>query len=195
MAQRHGLNTLTDRRLEYAFNALNGLDIPFHTPINSVDGLLTAALASVLIPKNIGKISLRDYKIFREDYSDLRAAIRTFIVEANTYCGFSSIHDSTILRKRVLEAASEVQKEYRRFAKSRLKRGIVEWSPFVLGGLIQLAADFDFIPKELAWTVTTTGFALKALEKARQNRNATRNRVFSLCTSLDYNVKALLPDV
>jgi len=194
MARRYGLNTLTDKPLEYAFNALNGLDIPFLKPSNAADGLLTAAFASVLIPKGIGKIRLSDYRILRDSYSDLRAAVRKFVLESNAYCGFDNINDPALLQGRIIKAAFDVRREYQKFRKSRFARRIVGWTPFVIGGLLPLLADFNLVAKEFAWTVTTTGFGFKLLQKVRSNPNAVRDRVFSLCTSLDYDVTALLPN-
>jgi len=193
MARRHGLNTLTDRPLEYAFNALNGLDIPFAKPAHAAEGLLTAAFASVLIRAVIATIRLDDYRILRDGYSDLRAAIRRFVLESNAYCGLQNIGDLALLQERVVKAASEVQREYQKFRKSRFARRIVDWTPFVIGGLLPLLADLGLVPKEFAWSITTAGFGFKLLQKVRQNPNMVRDRLFSLCTSLDYNVKALLP--
>ena len=194
MARRYGLNTLTDKSREYAFTALNGLDIPFLPPSNSAEGLLTAAFASVLIPEDIGRLQVDDYRILRDTYSELRAAVRNFVVESNAYCGLDKIHDLAVLQQRVVEAASNVQKEYEAFRKSRFARRIGKWTPFVIGGLLPLLGQFDLIPRDLTWILTPGGFAFKILEKVQLKSVTVRDRVFSLCTSLDYNVKALLPD-
>jgi hypothetical protein len=166
MARRQGFTTVTDRPLDFAMTALNGLNVVDAGFANASEGLLTAAFATVLIPAEVLHLRLTDYRILRESYAGLREAVAAFVRESDEWCAIDRIGDPHLLEQRLAAAATSLRKEFDAFQKSRFIKSIAKWVPFCLGGLLPIAAAYQGVPQALAWTLGGASFAFNLTDRA-----------------------------
>jgi hypothetical protein len=190
MARRQGFTTITDRPLDYALNALNGLDVV--APANVSEGLLTAAFATVLVPGDVVNLRLNDYRILRESYAGLRASVARFVQQSNEWCRLDRIEDPHLLEQRLAEVASSLRVEFDDFRKTRFARSIAKWTPFSLGGLLPVIGAYQGLSQEWAWSIAGASFVLNLLDRICFRPASAKEKVFSISTTLDYDIKALL---
>jgi hypothetical protein len=190
MARRQGFTTITDRPLDYTLNALNGLKVV--APTNLSEGLLTSAFATVLIPAEVVNLRLNDYRILRESYAGLRASVTRFVQQSNEWCRLDRIEDPHFLEQRLAEAASSLRVEFDHFRKTRFARSIAKWTPFSLGGLLTVVGAYQGLSQEWAWSMAGASFGFNLLDRICFRAASAKEKVFSIATTLDYDIKALL---
>lgn len=78
IGRRYGLNTITDRRLDFIVTALNAME---SKSILEPESLLACSIINVLIPQEIQNISTNQYKQIRDAYSDIRVLFQRVVIE------------------------------------------------------------------------------------------------------------------
>lgn len=192
IARDYGLTSITDQPLGYAMTSLSGLDIPSRPPAGISEGLLAAAFANVLVPKDIGSLRFLDYKILHQRSSDMRAAFAKFVQQCHDICKLDRIESEAVLQQRVFDCAKDVGDEFSKFktGSSKALRSIRDWWPIGIGGVLALAK--DFIPKEMALEFVALGIGIKAIEKAfAPSPDKTKEKVFSLAAGIGYDMQFL----
>lgn len=192
IAKDTGLIATTDHSLGFAMNALRAQRVPIRAPKGSPEGMLTSAFASVLVPKEVGEVPLKEYLILRKYSQDMRDAFGKFMVQCDELARLEQIENATALQSKIEERAKKFDAEFKKFKKGRSKivRAIRDWWPLTLGALFALGK--DFVPPELALSFGALGQTAKFAEKVFvSSPDKRKEKVFSLAAELGTNIRAL----
>lgn len=192
IARDEGFIPITDQPLDFAMNSLSGLDIYPRAPHGASQGILAGAFASILVPKEIGEISSKDYIILRHRSEDLRNAFGKFVRQCHETCRLDLIENTTKLQQKILDCAQEVDEEFKKFqlTSNKTLRFIKNWWPLTIGGILTLGK--DFVPPELSLSIGGLLQVVKFSEKIFvPNSNQDREKVFNLAAELGNDIRAL----
>lgn len=194
IAKDTGLIATTDHVRDFAMNAMRAQQVMVRAPAGAVEGLLTGAFATVLVPKEVGQIRLQDYVIFRKASEDMRAAFGDFISKCDEIARLERIESLGGLQSAIEARAKDFEKEYKKFRRRRSAafRAVRDWWPISVGGLLTFAK--DFVPPDwaLGLGLGLAGQGVKVIEKAiSSNPNRKKEKVLSLAAVMDGDIKAL----
>jgi hypothetical protein len=192
IARDRGFTAITDQSLNFAMNTLLGLDVPIRAPSGSDEGILAGVFASILVPRDVGEIPFRDYKILRERSADLRTAFAQFVQECSDACRLHRIENASRLQQRIQDYGHAISEEFRKFQSGSAKalRFIRDWWPLTTGGVLAFAK--DVVSPEWAITLGAAGQAIKFVQQATMpfpDRN--KEKVFNLAAELGNDIRAL----
>jgi hypothetical protein len=85
IAQRQGLDAVTDKPLAFALNELHGCASPDSA---LVEGIIASTIVSFHVPKAIGLISAKQYAELRKSYAGVRQEFATLVRELKDCCGW-----------------------------------------------------------------------------------------------------------
>ena len=140
ISRRTGFDTITDKPVPFALNALNSLGVaPTRAP-GGAEGALLASLTSILIPAGVASLTPTEYRNLRESYGSIRAAFKELTANLTRTNRLDRIQDPTALQDAVGATAQEFNKEYETFRKSRYSRNFKRWAPLYVGGLLTMAS-------------------------------------------------------
>ncbi|HEX8549952.1 MAG TPA: hypothetical protein VF681_00215 [Abditibacteriaceae bacterium] len=174
IARKHGWDTITDRRLEYALTATMASQDQHYDSDNNVETMLLSAITNFVIPKEISELKMKDYTALRAAYSDVRASFRKLAAELAHLNRLDRIEDPTTLIARIESTASDFHKEWRTYHDSRFHRKFETYMPIFLGSLVTVAAaHLDFKPLEAALLGGATSILQKVFESRLTQRVPT----------------------
>lgn len=136
IARRKGLNTITDQNIAFMVTSLNSLDGPL-LHVDSRDWLISSVV-KFEIPSDIQSVRLKEYKILRESYADMRYAFHDAVANLTNVYRLDRIDDLELLRDKVKNVLADLDKEVRSYKKTRLGKKILQWTPFSIGNLFAL---------------------------------------------------------
>lgn len=186
VARRHGLDAITDRPLDFGFNASDNLGL-VSLPDNP-EGMLLEAIASISIPSEILEMNSKSYKEIRDSYAELRAAFKVLVAELSALNRLGRISDLAILNDRVVAVAGDFVAECEKWHRSRYSRRFKSWTPLCVGGLLSVAA--AFVNPIAAGAIAAGSFAIQAVEKHITQRDAvdSRGRVYQMLVGMRHDI-------
>lgn len=140
IARREGLDTVTDKELDFATTTMNSCRVAIGRPQGSAEGALLSAIAKVAIPHEIETLSIRTYKDLRESYSGIREAFKEYVTNISALNRLGRIEDSNVLTERIIDIAEKIKRESDAHTKLKFGRQFKEWVPFVVCSMMSIGA-------------------------------------------------------
>jgi hypothetical protein len=182
MARRLGVDAITDDPTSFAFGALQG--VPRHAlDDGAAEGALLSAMAKLLIPASVSRISARRYQEIRNSYASIREAFKAITAELAARHRLGRVDNPEEFVSRVDSVSSAFASEYRAYRKSRYARRFRTWTPLCVGGLLSIPTAFVF-PLTAAG-LTTACVVFQVLDKCLGGVETSANRrVFNMLAGL-----------
>jgi hypothetical protein len=182
MARRIGVDTITDRPVPFAFGASR--DMPTRTVDDSgVEGALLSALATLMIPTSVLRVSPKRYRDIRESYSDIRATFKVITSELAAWNRLDRIQDPEKFADSIDSAALDFASQYRAYRRTRFARAFKAWAPLCVGGVLSVTA--ALVTPPIAAKLVTGTFALQLIDKFLSNTEPTpRHHVFHMLAGI-----------
>lgn len=187
ISRRTGFDTITDKPVPFALNALNGLGVGGTGPTNA-EGALLSSLATVLIPASVGSLERDKYRILRESYAGIRGAFKELTAELARINRLERIDDLQALKEQVEVATEEFVKQYQTFRKTRYARGFKSWAPLYIGGLLSMAS--ALVAPPVAVGIAGASLGIQVLQKRLEGPSDRpgRERVFNMLAALQKDI-------
>lgn len=127
MANRLGVDAITDKPLPFAVSTLSGAsDRP---QAGVAKGALLSALARVSIPGAVGNLSTHDYCDLRDSYTGIREIFKRLTADYAQSSRATRTGDPERFAERVESVATEFHKEFSAYRKTRFARKFRIWTP------------------------------------------------------------------
>lgn len=163
IGRRKGINTITDRPLEYSVSLFNSYK--FKT-INDPRTLLAKSLINCEIPYQIGQISIDDYLKIRNAYKNIRTPFHELITEISSIYQLNSIEDANELKLRIGEVTTDINDEIQRIKNRSLIELLTRWIPIGISGFGTIAGSITVDPLMLM-TTNSISFGIQVLKELR----------------------------
>jgi hypothetical protein len=187
ISRRTGFDSITDKPIPFALNALNGLGVSGASPADA-EGSLLSSLASVLIPAGVGSLDQRRYRLLRESCASIRGAFKGLTAELARINRLDRIEDPRVLREQVAIATQEFVREYQNFRKTRYARGFKSWAPLYIGGLMSIAS--ALVAPPVAAGIAGASLVVQLVQKKLESPSDQpgRERVFNMLAGLQKDI-------
>lgn len=178
MARRLGIDTITDKQLPFALNALR--TVPLSTA--DAEGALLSAIARASLPGAVANLTVEDYVDLRDTYSGIREAFKVLTVELAAVNRLTKLDDAVRLLERVEGVANDFHREFLDFQKSKYARAFRSWTPFVVGAALAIPA--SLVSPEAGVVMAAGGVAIQAIEKCARAEVQGPEKVFNMLSDL-----------
>jgi hypothetical protein len=184
ISRRTGFDTITDRPIPFALNALNSLDVELLPTSERAEGALLSSLASLLIPAEAALIDPKQYRSLREAYSPIRHSFKELTAGLATINRLNRIQDPQVFKDQVDATVREFVKEYQQFRKSRYARNFKRWAPLYVGGLLSIAGTLVAAP--VAFGIAGASLIIQVVQKVYDSSadDSGRTRAFNMLAAL-----------
>jgi hypothetical protein len=143
VAERNGLDAITDQPLAFA---LNGLNQCCAEDSARIEGVIASSVASVHVPKSISLLSTKEYVELRKAHEQVRAEFARMVRELKQTQRISAKLEPNVFKERINGIVGHVEIEMQRFRTSKEASKFNDWVPFSIASLAPLAAGLAFGP-------------------------------------------------
>lgn len=160
IAKREGLDTVTDKELDFATTSLDSFGVAVGCPEGCVEGSLLSAIATVSIPQEVDELGIQTYKDLRESYSPIREAFKEYVMHVAAVNRLARIEDRNVLSERTAAAAERIRDESEKYSHTTYARRFKRWIPFAICSMLSVGASFAEPAYVLAFAVGTVSLEL-----------------------------------
>lgn len=178
MARRLGIDTITDKQLPFALNALRTVPM---SPTDA-EGALLSAIARVSLPEAVADLKIEDYIDLRDAYSGIREGFKVLTSELAAVNRLAKLDDGVRLLERVEGVANDFQREFLEFQESKYARAFRSWTPFVVGAALAIPA--SLVSPEIGVLMAAGGVGIQAIEKCSKTHVQGPEKVFNMLSDL-----------
>ena len=188
VARRTGLDAITDEPFFFDVNVANGLGLDAHAFPGVAEGALLGSMATVLVPHEIGAISIARYRELRDSYSELREAFKLVVTELSAIHRLGRFQSVGDVNARVQAIAQDFLTEFKRDKRARYARAFRAWAPLCVGGV--LSAVSSLVSPPVAVTVAGASFVIQIVERHLDASavNPPIDRAFQLLSGLERDI-------
>lgn len=184
LANNYGLNTVTDKSMDYAMQLLNSLNISRSAISN---GILASSIITVYVPEELFFIKADSFQEIRNEFADLRPLFYKTISEISLLNRLEKIEDAETLKSKAEEISNDFLNEYDIFQKKVLKRQFKRFSPIIVGNLISLyAATID--QKEISIGSSIASLAIQGIQEISSTPSNPKSKLFKLMTGMENEI-------
>jgi hypothetical protein len=173
IARREGLDTVTDKELDFTMTSLDSFGVSVGCPEGSVEGSLLSAIATVSIPQEVDKMGIQTYKDLRESYTPIREAFKEYVTHVAAVNRLGRIEDRKVLSERIAAAAEQIRAESEKYSHATYARRFKGWAPFAVCSMLSVGAAFANPAYGVAFAVGTV--SLELLKKVFIERTSEAN--------------------
>jgi len=146
IANRYGLNTITDRDIDYTFNSLNALKDYQSSSVDKPVNMLISSIINCAIPEGIEYLSPSDYIEIRNRYSDIREPFYLMMDNFRVLHHLDHTGDREVLESKIRDITSEFNSEIDKLRKSDWA-GKIRWVAMgtraLIGIIIAISGHLD----------------------------------------------------
>jgi len=128
IARRLGVDAITDQSMPFAVAALLGVGRSAAND-GSAEGALLSAIAALMIPASVAKISAREFREIRDSYAGIRGAFKSLTAELASRHRLTRTGSPAEFATRIEAVVKEFDREYRQYRSSRYARRFRSWAP------------------------------------------------------------------
>jgi len=140
IAGRTGLDSVTDENISFAVNTLDNMGCSLERPTGSTEGSLLSAIASVSVPKDIERITLKEYRGLRDSYAGIREVFKEYVAQLSMIHRLNRIEDISVFRNQLQEIAQKIREECDKYQKTAFRRKLSKWGLFTVCNLLPIAS-------------------------------------------------------
>ncbi len=118
ISRRTGLDTITDKPIPFALNALNNLGLAHPIASDGAEGALLSSMVSLLVPSEIATLKMSEYRELREAHEAIRNAFKGLTAELARVNRLNRIQDPRAFSDQVETAPREFFNEPNESARS-----------------------------------------------------------------------------
>lgn len=135
LAKRYGYYPLTYKDSPFILNSLNDINA---ISIPDSESLLVSKILNLEFPYEISTMSIKDYKVLRSAYADIRVPFHELINKLAEFNRIDTISSPHELNDRIRSIASDFDENYRKFKECQIIRNIRKWSPFGASSILSI---------------------------------------------------------
>jgi hypothetical protein len=162
IAQRTGLDTITDVSIPHAVHSLDALNISPASLAREGEGLLAASIANLAVPEGIEQLNVFEYQELRKSFEEIRVPFHDLVGALSYKTKMFRQQSATGLESRIEQAIANYKEQVERYKKYAAIKKINRWTPIAFQGLLSLVMPFG---SETAQFIEASGiFGLEVIK-------------------------------
>src|SRR5579859_2264959 len=164
IAQRTGLDTITDVEIPYTVQSLDALGASTASLHREGEGLLAAAIANIAVPESIERMDVHAFQEIRQTFQDIRAPFHDLIRSLSAHSKMGWQQNAAAMETRIQQAINEYQRQLDVYNKTVFAKKIDKWTPICLQGLLGMLMPLS---SEAVQVIESTGiFSIEIMKEA-----------------------------
>lgn len=142
IARRTGLNTVTSVAIPNAVQSLDALQASTASLHREGEGLLASAVANLVIPDGIEKLTVHQYHDLRQSFQEIREPFHELISSLSRRSNLERQQSAMALEIRLERAIGDYKDQMAKYMKTAHAKAVDKWIGISFQGLLSIAAVF-----------------------------------------------------